>query len=115
MRDCLCGIWITANGMRVLLHLLLLYNLQYHSLLPIDIPRAHGSARVSRPSFSLPPPPLRKRSGPQTNEVAKAESASWTGNYSLNLEWPNEKVYRIAGKFRGVKNSFNSKNGSFRE
>ncbi len=33
----------TANEMRVLLHLLLLYNLQYHSLLPIDIPRAHGS------------------------------------------------------------------------
>ncbi len=24
-------------------------------------------------------------------------------------------VYRIAGKFRGVKNSFNSRNGGFRE
>ena len=55
----------TANEMRVLLHLLLLYNLQYHSLLPIDIPRAHGSAaRVSRPSFSLPPPPSEKKVWP---------------------------------------------------
>ena len=55
----------TANE---LLHLLLLYNLQYHSLLPIDIPRAHGSAaRVSRPLSLFPLPPLRKRSGPQTS------------------------------------------------
>ncbi len=55
----------TANEMRVLLHLLLLYNLQYHSLLPIDIPRAHGSAaRVSRPLSLFPLPPLRKGLAP---------------------------------------------------
>ncbi len=59
----------TANEMRVLLHLLLLYNLQYHSLRPIDIPRAHGSAaRVSRPLSLFPLPPLEKGSGPQTTE-----------------------------------------------
>ncbi len=68
----------TANEMRVLLH-----NLQYHSLRPIDIPRlSHGSAaRVSRPLSLFPLLPLEKRSGPQTNGIYRVSTAKFDMQY----------------------------------
>ena len=70
---CLCGIWITANGIWIQPEYCYIYSFFITSnITSLYIPRAHGSAaRVSRPLSPLPPPPSEKRSGPQTTSAIR--------------------------------------------